>query len=275
MRIHDKDGTSVIRPLPVMSAAAFSRLQIPQREYLRLPAAAPVSNRHHRRPVIAKTLTATQMNRYTIPLSVYYADAPVAAITTGFKPSAQVEALAQPVLQALGERYAALHFRRIGAAALLSQVKAPGVGARCGLFPAVSMRDLKRWLPGDMPVYFMTDHLDGAYHKRLGKHFTVLTWRQFSPLRRLLEATAPDNYLLAQVEYRIFASARIQVGTHDTNMPPPITRYLMMTGEQPARDAPISLIRDSESHVVHAAMRCERAMATLKQCARWIRRTLP
>lgn len=273
VRIHYKNGTSAIRPMPVLSRRDFDRLCISQQDCLRLPSATPVSDEHNRRyRVIRKTLTAPQMNRHHIPLSAYYDNARVAGITTGFKSSDRVESLAQPVLQTLGESYAAVHFRRIGAAAFFAQVKAPLLGLTCGLFPAVSMRDLKRWVPPDTPLYFMSDHHRGAYAERLGKHFNVFTWRRFPELKRLLprDGTPPDNYLLAQVEYRIFASAGIKIGTHETDSHPPITRYLMMAGKQPDAALPVSLIRDSGNRFVRLAGHAARSLGALK---RWRRRS--
>ena len=264
LHIRYKNGEHTICPMPVMSRADFHRLHIPEREYLRLSGETPVSDEHNRRyRVIFKTLATAKpvMNRDIIPLNVYYDHSRIASITTGFKPPELVELLAQPVLQALGTSYAAVHFRRVAPAVFFSQIAVPVLGIRCGFFPCLVMSDLKRLIPRDMPVYFMTDDHRGTYAEGLGQHFTVFTWRRFPELRRLLvqDGTPPDNYLLMQVEQLLFASADVRINTYDDTAHTGFTRYLIMTGKKPDGDFPVRLIRDSKRHVVRLVRFCSLA----------------
>lgn len=261
LHIRYKNGEHTICPMPIMSRADFHRLHIPEQEYLRLPGETPVSDEPNRRyQVIFKTLRTSRpvMNREIIPLNVYYDHSRIASITTGFKPPELVESLAQPVLQALGTSYAAVHFRRVAPAVFFSQVTVPVLGIRCGFFPCLVMSDLKRLIPRDMPVYFMTDDHRGTYAEGLGQHFTVFTWRRFPELRRLLaqDGTPPDNYLLMQVEQLLFASAEVRINTYEDNAHTSFTRYLIMIGKKPDGDFPVSLIRDSRRHVVRLVRFC-------------------
>ncbi|MDD9886740.1 MAG: hypothetical protein OXU83_06245 [Gammaproteobacteria bacterium] len=258
LRIQYRNGDSRDCRLSVVSRDDFGSLGIPDTECLRLPGVSPVSdgqNRDYR--VISKTLPANAMTHATIPLNHYYDRARIAGIGVGFKPSALVESLAGPVLRALGEEYAAVHFRIIRLEGVLSRRKFPGFGAVCGWLTGCFIKDLKRLIPRGMPLYFMTNHHAGNYHEHLAKHFTVFTHRRFPELRRLLSPSEgpPDNYLLAQTEYRIFASADIRIGTKEYGAPTPITRYLIMAGEKPDSGPPFNLVEASGNFLVRVLKR--------------------
>ena len=241
LEIKYKNGESEIRRFPVLSQDDFRSLKIPDKECLHLSGESPVSdeqNRRHR--VISKTLAfADKMNRDIIPMGNYYENARVAGIEVGFKPSELVESLARPVLQALGEEYAAVHFRTYGYSRAFSCLDSRVTG----LF----MKDIKRLIPRGTPLYFMTNHLDGNYSGHLEKHFTVFTYRRFPELRRLMSQCQPDNYLLAQVEYCIFAHAAIRLCTKESFKHTPITRYLIIAGQKPDSGIPVNLIEASRN----------------------------
>ncbi len=249
LEIKHKNGESEIRRFPVLSQDDFRSLKIPDKECLHLSGESPVSdeqNRRHR--VISKTLAfAGKMNRDIIPMGLYYENARVAGIEVGFKPSELVESLARPVLQALGEEYAAVHFRIFLSEGARSRTRLLGLGVVCGLLTRLFVKDFKKLIPRDLPVYFMTSHPGGNRHQHLGKHFTVFSYRRFPELKRLVSQheAPPDNYLLAQVEYCIFAHADIRISTRKSFKHTPITRYLIMAGQKPDSGVPVNLLEAS------------------------------
>lgn len=71
----------------------------------------------------------------------------------------------------------------------------------------------------------------------------------------LLPISYHGNYLLAQVEYHLFAWAGLKVRTHPFHKPTPITRCLAMAGQKPDNGLSVNLVETSTNPLVRILKR--------------------
>ncbi|MBK1612282.1 hypothetical protein CKO44_02230 [Rubrivivax gelatinosus] len=125
-----------------------------------------------------------------------------------FAPSAQVLALAQAVVDELGD-YCAMHVRRDDMLGLTEQYPHLDADTR----PERMLATLAPHLPPGSRLYVMTNERQPGYFDPLRRVYDLRQFSDFAPLRALLEGPAPDNFLLFEVEKLLFERAALQVHT--------------------------------------------------------------
>ncbi len=262
VRVTYEDGEiETLRPRTIRMSD-FSTLKIRNKERLRLPGEVPVSDEYGGYRVVVKATPGREMNRSVIPWHSYKKSRGIADVEVGLKPSESVKSLAQEVLSEIGENYVCLHVRM---SRYFGNYAERLISAAVRSFPGLFVADIRRMVSdqgGDMPVYFMADW-DSYYIDRwwqtLEKHFTVFHCRQFRELERLYMSDAPlDDPLLAQVEYYLFASARLRISRQSWMSPVGLSKYLSMVGEAPVASLPIHLIECSRNPAVRILSRLRR-----------------
>lgn len=120
-------------------------------------------------------------------------------------PSRNVANFSLPVVLELGT-YAAVHVRR---GDRLTQTP--------GLDRDTSLPNIRRLLdpvvPASMPVYILSDEVERTFFDALAPRFKVRRFFEWPSLERIVTSAEPDNFMLYQIEKRIFDSAAIRVYT--------------------------------------------------------------
>ena len=128
------------------------------------------------------------------------------------RPSTRVRALAAAVVADLGSRYgefAAVHVRRrdrLSQSVVRRRTEPDAIGRRLA---ALGVRD-------GATVYFLSDERDPEYWRPLQRRYRVVRYVDYAGLVGLIspdDGSAPDNYLLYEVEKAIMRRACVRVET--------------------------------------------------------------
>ena len=196
----------LVRRIP--DEPSLSTLRLPPRA--RLPADADRFGLVVREVTDNLYLREVALGRWPTPPALRGVLPPRAPVTVRLQPSRRVLALARELIVALrGEGgYAAVHVRR-GDRLVGPVRRATDPGRVCRV-----LRD--RGVPAGTTVFLLTDERDPAYRAALGRHYRIVTARDFPEPAGLVcgeGGREPDNYLLFAVEQAVARAADLYIAT--------------------------------------------------------------
>ncbi len=139
---------------------------------------------------------------------VHGQSAGLAEMSVEFVPAPFVREHETRMRSVLGE-YHAMHVRRGDMLSMRSQFPHLAEDTR----PERILHTLSGVLPYGSRIYILTDERDRNYFDLLRERYEIVQYFDFPQLRCLIECERPDNFLLFEIEKRLFDGARTRIHT--------------------------------------------------------------